>query len=249
MHEGITTGLKGGRLHLDDEDLETMQDAIHNRSVVISSTAAFNTTLKFATAPIHLALACRLINRALTGPSAKRKSQVNAEHVKEAWEALERSWEEFEALKSEPAVGQIYKSSEDVIRFADGWKIFLFEAQTVIRQKLVERLEVALQRHAGSQILDGASPEENSEVVKLRHLVDIAKSKCEVKTKQSLEMVRRHVGSRFFEWDASLVRDGTFYAAKLLPGLGMSDQDMGYCLQALNVSAADRCREHMRGGL
>ena len=214
-----------------------MQDAIHNRSVVVSSTAAFSTTLKFATAPIHLALACRLINRALTGPSAKRKQQVNAEHVKEAWEALERSWEEFEALKAEPASGQIYKSFEDVVRFADGWKIFLFEAQSVIRQKLVERFEIALQRHAGSQVEDANSSDEDAEVVKLRHLVDIAKSKCEVKTRQILAIVRRHVGSRFFEWDASLVRDGTFYAAKLLPGLGMSEEDMGFCLQALNVSA------------
>lgn len=213
-----------------------MQDSINNRSVVISSTSAFNTTVKFATAPIHLALACRLIHRALTGPAARRKAHVNPEHLKEAWEALERSWEEFEALKNEPASGQIYKSSEDVVRFADGWKIFLFEAQSVIRRVLGERLELALQRHAGSQIVDGSTPEENVELVKLRHLVDIAKSKCEVKVRQILTMVRRHVGTRFFEWDASLVRDGTFYAAKMMPGLGMGEEDMGYCLQALNVS-------------
>ena len=215
-----------------------MQDSINNRAVVVSSTSAFNATIKFATAPIHLALACRLINRALTGPSARRKPQVNARHVKEAWEALERSWEEFEALKSEPLSEQIYKTSEDVVRFADGWKIFLFEAQSVISRVLNERLELALQRLAGLQITDGALPDEDAEVVQLRHLVDIAKSKCEVKTKQILGMVRRHVGSRFFEWDASLVRDGTYYAARLLPGLGMSEEDMGFCLQALNVGVS-----------
>jgi hypothetical protein len=42
--------------------------------------------------------------------------------------------------------------------------------------------------------------------------------------------------ARFFEWDASLVRDGTFYAAKLLPRMGGSEDDIAICLQALNVS-------------
>ena len=55
VHEGITTGLKGGRLHLDDEDLETMQDSIDNRSLVMSSTT-FRAAAKFATAPINLAV-------------------------------------------------------------------------------------------------------------------------------------------------------------------------------------------------
>ena len=60
MHEGITTGLKGGRLHLDDEDLETMQDSIHNRALVLDS--SFNSAVRYAIAPIHLAV-CRLSHR------------------------------------------------------------------------------------------------------------------------------------------------------------------------------------------
>lgn len=55
VHEGITTGLKGGRLHLDDEDLETMQDSIDNRSLVNNSNS-FRSAAKFATAPINLAV-------------------------------------------------------------------------------------------------------------------------------------------------------------------------------------------------
>jgi hypothetical protein len=39
---------------------------------------------------------------------------------------------------------------------------------------------------------------------------------------------------RFFEWDASLVRDGTYYAAMLLARGGGSDEDISICLQALN---------------
>ena len=129
VHEGITTGLKGGRLHLDDEDVETIQDSIHNRALVVSS-ASFGTAAKFATAPINLAvsassqcvasqidgqLACRLINKALTGPAARRRRVVNGESVKNAWEALERCWEEFETLRyANDSSG--YSSPDEVIR-------------------------------------------------------------------------------------------------------------------------------------
>lgn len=41
---------------------------------------------------------------------------------------------------------------------------------------------------------------------------------------------------RFFEWGASLVRDGTYYTAMLLARSGGSDEDVAICLQALNVS-------------
>lgn len=41
---------------------------------------------------------------------------------------------------------------------------------------------------------------------------------------------------RFFEWDASLVRDGTYYAAMLHAKAGGSDEDIALCIQALNVS-------------
>ena len=40
----------------------------------------------------------------------------------------------------------------------------------------------------------------------------------------------------FFEWDASLVRDGTYDAAMLLTKAGGSDEDVAVCIQALNVS-------------
>jgi len=39
---------------------------------------------------------------------------------------------------------------------------------------------------------------------------------------------------RFFEWDASLVRDGTYYAAMLLAKHNGSDDDIACCVQALN---------------
>ena len=59
-------------------------------------------------------LACRLIHRALTGPVAKRRNTVNPEHVKEAWEALEACWEEFESIRS-TAPSQ-YSSHDEIVR-------------------------------------------------------------------------------------------------------------------------------------
>lgn len=40
-----------------------------------------------------------------------------------------------------------------------------------------------------------------------------------------------------FEWDASLVRDGTYYAAMILAKRGGSDEDIALCIQALNVGS------------
>ena len=45
---------------------------------------------------------------------------------------------------------------------------------------------------------------------------------------------------RFFEWDASLVRDGTYYAALLHAKAGGSAEDIAVCIQALNVSLRRR---------
>ncbi|WRT66252.1 uncharacterized protein IL334_003205 [Kwoniella shivajii] len=235
VHEGITTGLKGGRLHLDDEDLETMQDSIDHKSLVRDS-AAYKISSRFATSPINLALACRKINKALTGPAAKRRTAVNGDLVKQAWEALERCWEDFDQLKyeaSKPAFAQ----GDEVIRFADGWKIFLFEAQNVIRKNLEDRIEKLSKAQTTAFITESnpSTPEAmHNDLLHAQHLLDISKDKCEVQTRQIMEIVRRHVGTRFFEWDASLVRDGTYYAAMLLAQAGGSDEDIQICIRALN---------------
>lgn len=81
------------------------------------------------------------------------------------------------------------------------------------------------------------SPETmHADLVTIDHLLDIAKSKCEVKTRQIVDLVKTYVGTRFFEWDASLVRDGTYYAAMWLVKQGGSSEDVAVCIQALNVS-------------
>lgn len=220
VHEGITTGLKGGRLHLDDEDLETIQDSLDNRALVMNS-PIFRSAAKFATAPINLAvsrheqcqeekvtddqLACRLINKALTGPSAKRRQHVDPEAVKAAWEALEACWEEFDSLRVMSPV-ESYSTVDEIIRFADGWKIFLFEAQNVIRKSLEERLSklTTVDTQLSAYIVDPQT-DPSTEAVNIQHLLDIARDKCEVKTRQIIEIVRSHVGTRWVELVKSTV--------------------------------------------
>ncbi|OXM82077.1 hypothetical protein C364_00184 [Cryptococcus neoformans Bt63] len=241
VHEGITTGLKGGRLHFDEEDMDAMQDIIDNNALVRDS-VSFRISTKFATAPINLALACRKINKALTGPKAKRRTAVNVDLVKQAWEALERCWEEFdELLKVGP--NHKYILGEEVARFADGWKIFLFEAQNVIYNNLEARRQKLSDTGVQftARITESTSPSTanspevtHADVVAIDHLLDIAKSKCEVKTRQIVDLVKMYVGTRFFEWDASLVRDGTYYAAMWLVKQGGSSEDVAVCIQALN---------------
>lgn len=82
--------------------------------------ASYRAAAKLATAPVRLAIACRLIHRALTGPRARKKERVEASLLHEAWEALERCWEEFEAIRWGGTTTSNV-NEEELIRFADGW--------------------------------------------------------------------------------------------------------------------------------
>ena len=91
--------------------------------------------------------------------------------------------------------------------FADGWKIFLFEAQNVIRTNLEQRYN-NLQIQRGTAHISDANLSQHSspgaDLMNIAHLVDIARSKCEVKTRQIMDIVRAHVGTRlvlFLRWN------------------------------------------------
>jgi len=142
-------------------------------------------------------LACRLVHKALTGTAAKRRQHVNPEAVKKAWEALEACWEEFDSFRHIPISQTPYASEDEVLRFSDGWKIFLFEAQNVILKSLEQRLvnltgkEGAVTAHIVDQGVDLSI-----EALNIKHLIEIARRKCEVQTRQIVDIVTRHVGSR-----------------------------------------------------
>lgn len=61
-----------------------------------------------------------------------------------------------------------------------------------------------------------------------------SKSRCLGVVQQVVTIIEQNLGSSFFQHDASLVRDGCFYAAFLLAGESGSTHDVDVCLQALH---------------
>ncbi|CUA75867.1 Protein Ycf2 (chloroplast) [Lotus japonicus] [Rhizoctonia solani] len=212
VHEGITSGLRGGRLIFEDDDLSSFQ-------ITFPSLA-----------PIRLSSACRQIHAALTGPKAKRKEDVNERGLKDAWEALSRSWEEFEGLRHVGPVGII--QTEDTERFVNGWQIFIFECHNIIRESLKQRMIEHRRTRDAAFIVD---PDVSHEplLAKLTRLHAIAEGKCQDVAGQIVTLIRRHLGSSFFQYDASLVRDGCFYAGLCLARDSGTEEDIRTCVQAL----------------
>lgn len=288
VHEGITTGLKGGRLVLDEDDLETFQHTLPNTwGALVPRSMAYKRTARFATAPIRLALACRLIHKALTGPKARRRETVDKQQMNEAWEALENCWNEFgEIGKEEPPS---YLQREDVVRFSDGWvspkcgplrahvadrrlscsessctsvtvskrphfreESTLTLSVDVIRESLEHRVKHQVPKPAEAFLVDLSLSSEDADGTQQMHrdvqtLHRIAQDKCEKLTRQIVEIVKAHQGTSFFEWDASLVRDGVYYAASYIAREGGPQEDLSECLAALQTmrwgyaKAEERC--------
>ena len=68
----------------------------------------------------------------------------------------------------------------------------------------------------------------------LGRLHEKAKSRCVSVVREVVKIIQHNLGTSFFQYDASLVRDGCFFAAFLLAGETGSGSDVQACLQALN---------------
>ncbi|KIJ44214.1 hypothetical protein M422DRAFT_30390 [Sphaerobolus stellatus SS14] len=230
VHEGVTTGLRGGRLHLNDDDLASFQ-TVHDRALTHSQ-LNISLSRRWALAPLRLASACRRINSVLTGPKARDRQNIDERGLKDAWEAIERSWEEFESLRQLGLLGIL--TVEDANRFVDGWKIFIFEAHNVIRELLKQRLR-ALKTGEGAigpSVIDLETRIESINTISRLHA--IAEAKCRDVVQHVLTMIRRHVGTSFFEYDASMVRDGCFFAGYMLATDEGTEEECESCITALS---------------
>ena len=114
----------------DQDDLDVFQRQLPNEIKSPNQLRLERTNLshshafRFATAPLRLANACRLVHSAVTGPKARAASKIDGKRLEAAWEALQRSWEEFESLRSITRAGIV--GAEEKIRFVDGWQVRLF---------------------------------------------------------------------------------------------------------------------------
>jgi hypothetical protein len=90
-------------------------------------------------------------------------------------------------------------------------RIFMFEAHNVIRESLEHRCVHLVPRPEGAFLTElSLSAEETDPRVQIhneiQHLHDIARAKCEQLTRRIVDIVKMHINTSFFEWDASLVR-------------------------------------------
>jgi hypothetical protein len=179
-------------------------------------------------------MACRLIHKALTGAKARRSERVDRRLLNDAWEALEESWIEFEGIKAfspDPLTRQ-----DDVVRFADGWvsvlsdqscnqvlsltptfkkRIFAFHAHNVIRESLEHRAHVLTRDRESAQLIDLGIAENQPHsrdqyILEIQQLRTIARAKCDHMLQEIVGIIKQHVKTNFFEWDASLVRGKLF---------------------------------------
>lgn len=77
----------------------------------------------------------------------------------------------------------------------------MFEAQNVIRNNLNDRLTKLTNAQSNAYISDHTNPATqnaklDSQILTVMHLLEIAKSKCEFKTRQIMSIVRQHAGTR-----------------------------------------------------
>jgi hypothetical protein len=128
-------------------------------------------------------------------------------------------------------------------------KIFLFDCHNVIHQKIDERLQML---DTGTSSIIEADSDESANELKAslrRELVkyrDIAASHCENMLDATVKIIKSHTAESFFAYDASLVRDGVFYAGYMLAKANDREEDMEACLKALGEMRWAFCKRATR---
>lgn len=228
--DGITTGLRGGRLVLTEDDLTSFERTLPSLDDNSGASALYAISYRYATIPLRIASVCREIHAILTSPRARQSSTVDEARIHHAWETLDRCWKEFDGLRQVGTDG--FVQTEDVERFIDGWQIFIFECHNVMREALKQRL-VARPPPDNSFIPDTHPSARNRPSETVIRLHAKASAKCQDVVRQVVSTIRRNLGTQFFQFDAALVRDGCFYAAFMLAGESGNGEDVETCLHAL----------------
>ncbi|THH20358.1 hypothetical protein EW146_g982 [Bondarzewia mesenterica] len=231
--EGITSGLRGGRLLLSDEDLIAFQKTVPPLgSSNITKTMTYEFAYRYAEIPLELASACRKVHLALTGPRARQQDDLDEKCLFEAWSILDKSWKDFEDLRKLGTAGIV--QAEEIDRYINGWQIFIFECLNVIRDALKQHVVVHSEQGEDAESSQAGSSTSNHVASEAANrLLKAATARCYAAAKQVVAIIRRHVGTPFFEYDACLARDGLFFAAFMLAGECGTEDEVKVCIQAL----------------
>ncbi|KAI0781054.1 hypothetical protein BD413DRAFT_464064 [Trametes elegans] len=226
--DGVSSGLRGGRISLSDDDLTAFEATLPPLGSDAGPSAGYASAFRFATVPIRIASVCREVHAALTGPKARQCDDLDEQRLEEAWDTLERCWRELDGLRQLGISGTI--QPEDVERFIDGWQIFLFESHNVIREALKQRL-VSLPAQDAAYMAESSRSRKADTILRL-HMK--ANAKCHTVVRHVVSIFRKNLGTPFFQFDAALVRDGCFYAGFLLASESGTQEDVEICLRALS---------------
>ncbi|KAA1474871.1 hypothetical protein DENSPDRAFT_782374, partial [Dentipellis sp. KUC8613] len=226
--EGVTSGLRGGRLLLSDDDLAAFTKTLPDPdgSIMTRTSTSYKFIFRYASVPLQLATACRKIHAILTGPKARLQDTLDEDSLQEVWRVLIKSWDDFDALRDLGVVGMVQQ--EDTERYIQGWQMFIFECYNVIREALRQRTIV----HANKQQKDVGSNTMTQDVT--ARWLKIADAKCHEMVVPIVEMIRRNMDTPFLEYDTTLARDGCFFAAFLLASETDNYEDARLCLRALH---------------
>jgi hypothetical protein len=235
IHDWMINGLRGNRMLLTNDDLHLFETTLppldhSNRRADSPRFQEYATIYQFFSVPLKLSAACRMVHSALTGPMAKQRKIVDENQLQTAWSILDKAWHDIDHVRSLCVQGTASVSQDEVERFIASWQIFIFECNNIIREALKQRLVVPSDR-SGAPSDQPISHESHSTV---NRLYMIAHSKCLYLVQAVVNIIKRYLGTPFFQFDAFMVRDGVFFAGFLLANerIGEPD-DVNFCLSAL----------------
>ncbi|KAG8928435.1 hypothetical protein FRC00_001752 [Tulasnella sp. 408] len=231
IDEGISSALNGTKLIFDQDDAIAFEPSLTSETynAALQScpvTAHLNSNFTFV--PCRLASVCRLISEYLTSPKAERlaacgKEDITQHRLELIWSALEESLKEFDSLRGN---WEFADSLEDELRetFVSKWQIFIYGVYNTIREKLWTRI---------SQISDSLGSRNSARMRNMMNLHDMAESRCNALVARTLDAVRRHTESSFFELDAGLFEPGIVFAAEHFTNNADSLEEFQCCIDAL----------------
>ncbi|KAI6036830.1 hypothetical protein BKA83DRAFT_4167938 [Pisolithus microcarpus] len=232
IHESITTGLRGGRLLLDEDDLHLFQNTLppqYSGVFVCEHHTRIPLTFMLVKQYFSLALSvsgvCRAIHTHLTGPRALQCAEAGISVAHEAmmniWDSLTHCWEDFEAFRHDAGstIGGGLIRGEDVERIVSGWQVFIFECLNVIRDALKHRVELQVSSSTTERVMH---PDRAVAV----NLHAYAMRRCRMFIPRVIDILKRHLAWCFFA--------GLLLAQSDLDG-GTPDVEEGVdvCLRAL----------------
>ncbi|KAI0705833.1 hypothetical protein BC835DRAFT_1445328 [Cytidiella melzeri] len=227
--DGVTSGLRGGRILLSDYDLTVFEARLppHQAGSLASETYSF--TFHCMSIPVRISSICRTIHAVLTGPLARPSDHVKEELLEKVWVGLDKCWTDLDSLRGADA-GEIL-DSEDLDRFVNGWQIFIFECENVIRESLQKKLVSSPTPSA--RTMDTVADAPSNALGHLAVMHEQAKARCHAVARKVVAVIKQNLGTAFFQYDASLVRDGCFFAAFLLAKESGTSDEVEACLQAM----------------